>query len=122
MRSGLFLQCHIDPSGVDALFLSVSILARSFTSPSLLLFSAARASTSACVPEQMAEFKPCWQIGRMFFDETVQSDIKLWPFEIVNRDGKPLIEIDDAGETKTLTPEEVRNPVESCLPGSTAVT
>merc|ERR1711935_194119 len=46
-------------------------------------------------------------IGRMFFDETVQSDIKLWPFEIVNRDGKPLIEIDDAGETKTLTPEEV---------------
>jgi len=46
-------------------------------------------------------------IGRMFFDDTVQSDIKLWPFEIVNRDGKPLIEIDDAGETKTLTPEEV---------------
>jgi len=46
-------------------------------------------------------------IGRMFFDETVQSDIKLWPFEVVNRDGKPLVEIDDAGETKTLTPEEV---------------
>ena len=121
MRSALFLQCHIDPSGIDALFLSVSILAPVHF-PVSCYSQQHRAPTSACVPVRMAELKPCWQIGRMFFDETVQSDIKLWPFEIVNRDGKPLIEIDDAGETKTLTPEEVCNPVESCLPGSTAVT
>merc|ERR1711934_1351138 len=44
-------------------------------------------------------------IGRNFFDETVQSDMKLWPFEVVNKGGRPHIEIEDGGKTKT--PEEI---------------
>merc|ERR1711934_455534 len=46
-------------------------------------------------------------IGRNFFDETVQSDMKLWPFEVVNKGGRPHIEIEDGGKTKTMTPEEI---------------
>merc|ERR1719409_2555723 len=33
-------------------------------------------------------------IGRNFYDETVQADAKLWPFTIVNKDGKPVIEVE----------------------------
>merc|ERR1711934_432897 len=46
-------------------------------------------------------------IGRMFFDETVQSDMKLWSFEVVNKGGRPHVEIEDGGKTKTMTPEEI---------------
>merc|ERR1719502_2034762 len=46
-------------------------------------------------------------IGRMFFDETVQQDMKLWPFEVVNKGGRPQIEIEDGGKTKTMSPEEI---------------
>jgi heat shock protein 5 len=46
-------------------------------------------------------------IGRAFYDDTVQADMKLWPFEVVNKDGKPMIEVEDGGKTKTMSPEEV---------------
>merc|ERR1719181_473299 len=46
-------------------------------------------------------------IGRKFKDKTVQADKKLFPFEIVNKDGKPYIQVDVAGEKKTFAPEEV---------------
>jgi len=46
-------------------------------------------------------------IGRMFFDDTVVQDKKLWPFEVVNKDGRPMIEIEEGEKTQTLSPEEV---------------
>merc|ERR1711959_634634 len=46
-------------------------------------------------------------IGRAFYDDTVQEDRKLWPFEVVNSDGKPIIEVEDGGTTKTMSPEEI---------------
>ncbi|CAJ0573983.1 unnamed protein product, partial [Mesorhabditis spiculigera] len=47
-------------------------------------------------------------IGRKFEDSAVQSDMKHWPFKVVSAEGgKPKIEVDYKGETKTFTPEEI---------------
>jgi chaperone protein DnaK len=46
-------------------------------------------------------------IGRRFDDETVQEDMKLWPFKVTSADGKPMIEVRVGPETKTLKPQEV---------------
>ena len=45
-------------------------------------------------------------IGRRFTDAAVQHDMKLWPFKVVSNDGKPNIQVESMGETKTfLAPE-----------------
>merc|ERR1712118_403170 len=50
-------------------------------------------------------------IGRRFKDSTVQKDMKLLPFKIVNKGGKPMISVKGKGETKQLMPEEVSSMV-----------
>ncbi|XP_067934947.1 heat shock protein 70 B2-like [Watersipora subatra] len=46
-------------------------------------------------------------IGRKFGDESVQNDVKHWPFKVVNDGGKPKVEVEYQGEKKVLSPEEV---------------
>merc|ERR1719231_2088087 len=46
-------------------------------------------------------------IGRRFTDAAVQHDMKLWPFKVVSTEGKPNIEVQSAGESKTFAPEEI---------------
>jgi endoplasmic reticulum chaperone BiP len=47
-------------------------------------------------------------IGRKYNDKTVQYDKKYLPYEIVDRDGKPYIEVPKVrGETKVYSPEEI---------------
>ncbi|GAA5976431.1 hypothetical protein JCM11641_006008 [Rhodosporidiobolus odoratus] len=46
-------------------------------------------------------------IGRKFADSDVQSDIKHWPFKIIDKATKPIIQVDYKGETKEFTPEEI---------------
>merc|ERR1712211_211483 len=47
-------------------------------------------------------------IGRNFDDETVQKDLKLWPFKVVKESsGKPKLEVELKCENKTFTPEEI---------------
>ncbi|KAJ5619597.1 Heat shock 70 kDa protein [Penicillium lagena] len=46
-------------------------------------------------------------IGRRFQDAEVQADMKHWPFKIVEKATKPVIEIEFKGEAKQFTPEEV---------------
>jgi len=46
-------------------------------------------------------------IGRKYSDKTVQSDIKLWPFEVVNRDNKPYIRVNYLGKQHDFAPEEI---------------
>merc|ERR1712048_1519746 len=46
-------------------------------------------------------------IGRRFKDSTVQKDIKLLPYKIVDKGGKPLIAVNVKGEEKVMPPEEV---------------
>jgi len=46
-------------------------------------------------------------IGKEFNDKDVQNDMKLLPFKIFNKAGKPNIEAQVKGVTKTFSPEEI---------------
>ncbi|KAL4959418.1 molecular chaperone Hsp70 [Aspergillus stella-maris] len=50
-------------------------------------------------------------IGRRFGDAEVQADMKHWPFKIVDKAGKPVIEVEFKGENKQFTPEEISSMV-----------
>src|SRR5579872_3290852 len=46
-------------------------------------------------------------IGREWTDSGVQSDIKHWPFKVVNVGDKPHVEVQFKGVTKQMSPEEI---------------
>nr|P53421.2 RecName: Full=Heat shock protein 70 1; AltName: Full=HSP72 [Ogataea angusta]CAA82570.1 heat-shock protein [Ogataea angusta] len=50
-------------------------------------------------------------IGRKFDDPEVQNDIKHFPFKVVEKGGKPHIQVEFKGETKVFTPEEISSMV-----------
>merc|ERR1712066_188814 len=50
-------------------------------------------------------------IGRKFGEPSVQSDMKHWPFKVVDHSTKPKIEVEYKNETKTFTPEEISSMV-----------
>jgi L1 cell adhesion molecule like protein len=50
-------------------------------------------------------------IGRKFEDAEVQADMKHFPFKVIPRGGKPVIEVEFKGETKVFTPEEISSMV-----------
>ncbi|RKP30218.1 heat shock protein SSB1 [Metschnikowia bicuspidata] len=50
-------------------------------------------------------------IGRAFDDESVQKDIKTWPFKVIDSNGNPLIEVEYLEETKTFSPQEISSMV-----------
>lgn len=51
-------------------------------------------------------------IGRKFNDQTVQADMKHWPFNVIQAEGgRPKIQVDFKGETKSFFPEEISSMV-----------
>ncbi|BFZ60979.1 Hsp70 chaperone [Saitoella coloradoensis] len=46
-------------------------------------------------------------IGRRFQDQEVQSDMKHWPFKVIDKNTKPIVQVEYKGETKEFTPEEI---------------
>ena len=46
-------------------------------------------------------------IGREWSDKTVQNDIKLFPFSLLNKNNKPHVKVDTGNGDKVFTPEEV---------------
>ncbi|KAK4874164.1 hypothetical protein RN001_013524 [Aquatica leii] len=50
-------------------------------------------------------------IGRKFNDSMIQSDLKHWPFKVVNDNGKPKIKVEYKGECKLFNPEEISSMV-----------
>lgn len=50
-------------------------------------------------------------IGRNFNDSDVQSDIKHVSYSVVNKSGKPFMEVDYLGERKAFSPEEISSMV-----------
>ena len=50
-------------------------------------------------------------IGRKFQDAAVQSDMKHWPYKVIQDGGKPRIQVQYKNEDKTFTPEEISSMV-----------
>jgi len=50
-------------------------------------------------------------IGRKFNDETVQKDKNLWPFQVINDNTKPKLEVEYKCEKKIFSPEEISSMV-----------
>ena len=50
-------------------------------------------------------------IGRKWGDKIIETDRKHWPFEIENKDGKPVFKVQFLNESKTFTPEEISSMV-----------
>ena len=50
-------------------------------------------------------------IGRDFDDDTLQSDLKHFPFEVKGKNNKPVIEVKYKNETKQFHPEEISSMV-----------
>lgn len=46
-------------------------------------------------------------IGRKYNDKEVQHDKKLLPYDIVNKDGKPYVQVEIKGQKKEFSPEEI---------------
>ena len=46
-------------------------------------------------------------IGRKFSDKDVQKDAKHFPFSVVQKDGKPTVNVEVSGAQKNFTPEEI---------------
>jgi heat shock protein 5 len=46
-------------------------------------------------------------IGRKFAEKDVQADMKHFPYKVIDKDGKPIVQVQVAGEKKQFTPEEV---------------
>jgi len=46
-------------------------------------------------------------IGREFKDQSVQSDMKYWPFTVIDKNNKPHVKVVVNGENKLFAPEEI---------------
>ncbi|KAJ9680007.1 hypothetical protein PVL29_021784 [Vitis rotundifolia] len=77
-----------------------------FTDTERLIGEAAK--NQAAVNAERTVFDVKRLIGRKFDDKEVQKDMKLFPYKIVNKDGKPYIQVKiKDGETKVFSPEEI---------------
>ena len=50
-------------------------------------------------------------IGRKFADAEVQADMKHFPFKVIDKGGKPVVQVEFKGEEKHFTPEEISSMV-----------
>jgi len=80
-----------------------------FTDSERLIGDAAK-NQAAMNPENTV-FDAKRLIGRDFSDPAVQSDMKHWPFKVINVGGKPKIQAEYKGEQKQFAPEEISSMV-----------
>ncbi|KDQ18070.1 hypothetical protein BOTBODRAFT_29386 [Botryobasidium botryosum FD-172 SS1] len=50
-------------------------------------------------------------IGRKFDDAEVQADMKHWPFKVINKNSKPIVQVQFRGEIKEFSAEEISSMV-----------
>ncbi|PSN49645.1 Heat shock 70 kDa protein cognate 4 [Blattella germanica] len=87
------------------------------TTPSYVAFTEAERIIGDAAKNQVAMnpentvFDAKRLIGRRFDDPAVQSDMKHWPFAVINEAGKPKVKVQFKGETKTFFPEEISSMV-----------
>ena len=87
------------------------------TTPSYVAFTDTERLVGDAAKDQVARnakntiFDAKRLIGRRYTDKTVQSDLKQWPFSVIDDAGKPKLQVEYMGERKTLSPEEVSSMV-----------
>ncbi|XP_077967079.1 heat shock-related 70 kDa protein 2-like [Styela clava] len=77
----------------------------SFTENQRLIGDAAKDGASQNYKNTIYQAKRL--MGRPYSDDTVQSDIKHWPFEVIDKERKPYFKVQYKNETKTFCPEEI---------------
>ena len=77
----------------------------SFTDEERLIGDAAKSSVSSNPNNTVFDAKRL--IGKKFNDASVQSDMKHFTYNVINKDSKPKIEVQFRGETKFFSPEEI---------------
>jgi L1 cell adhesion molecule like protein len=77
----------------------------SFTSEERLIGEASKSSVANNPKNTVFDAKRL--IGQKFDDPQVQSDMKHFTYDVVNRDNKPYIKVEFKGETKVFSPEEI---------------
>jgi len=75
------------------------------------------AKNQATVNPEQTVFDVKRLIGRKFSDSTVQADKKLLPFEIIEKDDKPYVQVEVKGQAKSFAPEEISAMVLSKMKG-----
>jgi L1 cell adhesion molecule like protein len=81
----------------------------SFTNDERLIGDAAKSSVAQNPSNTVFDAKRL--IGQKFTDANVQSDMKHFTYNVVNKDNKPYIEVEYKGETKVFAPEEISSMV-----------
>ncbi|CAL3969532.1 hypothetical protein PZA11_005947 [Diplocarpon coronariae] len=76
-----------------------------FTDDERLVGDAAKNQAAANPKRTIYDVKR--MIGRKYSDKDVQGDMKHFPFEVVQKDGKPHVKVEVNGSPKTFTPEEI---------------
>jgi len=76
-----------------------------FTSTERLIGDAAKNQVASNPENTVYDAKRL--IGRKYSDRTVKADMKLWPFEIFDKDTKPYIRVDYKGKKQTFAAEEI---------------
>ena len=74
---------------------------------SILITKFPEISDVMCMCYPLCEFTKNRMIGRRYSDKVVQKDIKLWPFDVINKDGKPYVKVSYQGAERTFAPEEI---------------
>ena len=76
-----------------------------FTSDERLIGDAAK--NQAAMNPKMTVFDAKRLIGRRFDDAAVKKDRATWPFEVIDKDGAPFIQVEYLGEQKQFSPQEI---------------
>lgn len=80
-----------------------------FTDTERLIGDAAKAQVASNPTNSVFDAKRL--IGRRYDEPSVQSDMKLWPFKLVNVNEKPKIQVEFKNSTKFFSPEEISSMV-----------
>jgi len=77
----------------------------SFTSDDRLIGEPAKSSASMNPINTIFDVKRL--MGRNYNDKEVQDELKHLPYKVINKNNRPVIEVEYKGETKQYTPEEI---------------
>jgi L1 cell adhesion molecule like protein len=81
----------------------------SFTNDERLIGDAAKNMASSNPSNTVFDAKR--MIGKKFNDASVQSDMKHFSYNVINKEGKPIIQVEYKGEEKLFSPEEISSMV-----------